>query len=99
MQGQGDSEIKTAFYKENWRLRSRNDKRRSWKPALFSRAFLTAGKQIIAEDQAADNDNESQQPMSYKQHDRHADPDPEQDKTNQSFQWDILLFNLVTYYI
>ncbi len=39
--------------------------------------ILTAGKQIITEDKAADDDNEGKQSMPHKQHDRHADSDPE----------------------
>ncbi len=48
---------------------------------------LAGRKQVVPDDQAQDDDNNSKKSIGNKEHDRHADTKPEQNKAKKTFQY------------
>ena len=47
--------------------------------------FLTGSKQVVSNDQTQYDDNDGEKAICDKKHDRHTDPEPEQDKAEKTF--------------
>lgn len=51
----------------------------------MKKMFLTGCKQVISNDQTKYDDDDGQETIRNKKHDRHTDSEPEQDKSEKTF--------------